>query len=195
MAKNRKYTLGFKRKVTKKTNYKNRLELIKSKKIRIVIRPSLNNLLVQFVEYLPNGDHVLISIKSDHLKKLGWLAGRGNIPAAYLTGFYAGKLAKSRKIDEAILDMGHFVSSKGNRIYAALKGVIDAGINVPCSKEILPKEDAISGVIIANYAKKLSSDKEKHDEYFSNYIKNNLSPEKLPEHFKDIKNKIMNEVK
>jgi large subunit ribosomal protein L18 len=78
------------------------------------------------------------------LKKIGWTK-TGNVPAAYLTGLLAGKKAKEKNVTEAVLDLGLQTSTKGSRIYAALKGVLDAGINVPHSKDILPSEDRIIG--------------------------------------------------
>ena len=54
-------------------------------------------------------------------------------------------MLNNKKIEEAILDLGLQTSTKGSRIYAALKGVLDAGINIPHSKEILPSEDRIKG--------------------------------------------------
>jgi hypothetical protein len=85
---------------------------------------------------------------SDH----GWTAGTGNIPAAYLTGFLAGLRAKNRGVKEAILDVGLNPPVKGSRVYAALKGAVDAGLDVPHSPEILPDESRISGEhIVASY--------------------------------------------
>jgi len=144
MVKKSTYLIHFKRRREKKTNYRKRLALIKSEKIRLVIRKSLSNISVQFIDYKPNGDSTIASATSTELKKFGW-DRTGNLPAAYLTGLLAGKKAKNKKIEEAILDLGLQTSTKGSRIYAALKGVLDAGINVPHSKEILPSEDRIKG--------------------------------------------------
>lgn len=130
-----------------KTNYRNRLALIKSNKVRLVIRKRLDNISVQFVEYNPEGDRTLASAFSPELKKFNWSFSTGSIPAAYLTGLLAGKKAKS-KIKEAVLDIGLHTSTKGSRIYAALKGVLDVGIVVPHSQEILPNENRIKGLHI-----------------------------------------------
>ena len=40
---------------------------------------------------------------------------------------------------EAVVDMGMIRSTKGSRIYAAVKGVIDAGIKINCAEEMLPE--------------------------------------------------------
>ena len=139
-----KRIIKFKRRMERKTNYRKRLALIKSGKARLVIRKSLSNISVQLINFNPNGDQTVVSAVSTELKKFGWTK-TGNIPAAYLTGLLAGKKAKEKNVTEAVLDLGIQTSTKGSRIYAALKGVLDAGVNVPHSKDILPSEDRISG--------------------------------------------------
>ena len=139
-----KRIIKFKRRMERKTNYRKRLALIKSGKARLVIRKSLSNISVQLINFNPNGDQTVASAVSSELKKFGWTK-TGNIPAAYLTGLLAGKKAKEKNVTEAVLDLGIQTSTKGSRIYAALKGVLDAGVNVPHSKDILPSEDRISG--------------------------------------------------
>ena len=152
----------FKRRRKKKTDYKKRLALLKSEKLRLVIRKSLSNISVQFINFKSGGDETIACATSVELKKLGWNK-TGNIPAAYLTGLLAGKKAKEKKIEEAVLDLGLQTSTKGSRLYAALKGVLDSGINVPHSEEILPKEDRIRG-------KHISEDIEKQFEDIKNKI-------------------------
>jgi large subunit ribosomal protein L18 len=136
--------LQFRRRREEKTDYKRRLALLKSKKTRVVVRKSLSNITVQFVDYFTDGDKTLAGATSAELKKYGWTS-TGNVPAAYLTGLLAGKKAKAKNVNEAVLDLGIQIKTKGSRLYAALKGVIDAGINVPHSPEILPSEDRLSG--------------------------------------------------
>jgi large subunit ribosomal protein L18 len=80
----------------------------------------------------------------------------GNVPAAYLTGLLAGKKAKRLNVNEAILDIGLQNSTKGSRIYAAVKGIIDSGVNVPHDVEMLPKEDRLTGKHIVG-ANKITS--------------------------------------
>ncbi len=134
----------FKRRREKKTNYKRRLALLKSDVTRLVIRKSLSNISIQFVNFVAEGDVTVATANSTELKKFGW-SRTGNLPAAYLTGLLAGKKAKEKKIERANLDIGLQTSTKGSRIYAALKGVVDSGVNVPHSEDILPSEDRIKG--------------------------------------------------
>jgi large subunit ribosomal protein L18 len=134
-----------KRRGLQKTDYKKRLALIKSNKPRLVVRRRLDNMSVQVVNFKNSGDATAASAFSAELAKLGWKGGNGNIPAAYLTGLLAGTRAVQAGIKEAVLDIGLQTNTKGSRIYAALKGAVDAGLSVPHSGEILPSEDRISG--------------------------------------------------
>ena len=141
--------LSYKRKSKSRTDYKQRLGLLKSRKLRLVVRKALNNISLQVVKYEPNGDKILVSAHSVVLKKHGWTFHRGNIPSAYLTGLLCGKLAKGKGVEEAILDLGLARSIKGSVQYAAVKGAVDAGIKINCDKEILPKEDKLNGKSIS----------------------------------------------
>jgi large subunit ribosomal protein L18 len=79
------------------------------------------------------------------LKEYGWKFSCDNLPAAYLTGLMIGKLAKKKKIAEAILDSGLYSSTKGSRIYAVVKGAVDSGLKVPIEEEVIPSKDRIEG--------------------------------------------------
>jgi len=152
---NKFYKMPHKRRLEGKTNYKKRLGLVRGGKTRVVIRKSLDNISVQFVDYKKDGDVIKASAASVTLEKLGWKAARGNIPAAYLTGLLAGLRAKKAGVKEAILDLGLQRNTKGSRLYAALKGVLDAGVSVPHDAGILPDEKRISGQHIAAYVSSL----------------------------------------
>lgn len=195
MAHGPRYIVKYRRRREGKTDYRVRLKLLKSKKLRFVVRRSLNNFIIQVIKYNPDGDITLLTVHSRILyKKYGWLGHRGNLPTAYLTGLLAGLEAKKKGITEGILDMGRYSKTKGNSIFAALKGLIDAGINIPHSPEIFPDESRIRGEHIANYAKILKeNDPEKYKKQFSRYLKIGLDPEKLPDHFEEVKNKILKE--
>lgn len=149
--------MPFKRRREQKTDYRKRLALLKSKKTRLVVRKSLSNISVQFVDFVGNSDKTVAAANSTELKKLGWTS-TGNIPSAYLTGLLAGKKAKQRKVEEAVLDLGLQTKTKGSRLYAALKGVLDSGVNVPHSPEILPSEDRIRGSHISKEIEKKFED-------------------------------------
>jgi len=94
-------------------------------------------------------------------------------------------------IKEAILDIGINTPNPGTRIFATLKGVVDAGVEIPCNEKMLPSEDRIKGEHIKSYAKLLAKeDKEKYNKHFSKYIEANVKPEDVPNIFKETKAKI-----
>jgi len=185
------YTIAYRRKRQAKTDYKTRLKLLTGKGVRIVARRSVKNLWLQVVEYSPAGDKVLMSVHSHELRKLGWKGALNNLPAAYLCGLLLGKKAKAKKITHAAFDIGLNVSVKGAVWYAALKGIVDAGVQVPHAKEVLPSEQRIKGEHIAAWARQLKATPEKYQQAFGRYLKAGLAPEQLPAHWEDIKKKVL----
>ena len=128
------------------TDYRKRLKLLKSRKIRIVVRNSIKNIRVQFIQYETSGDKILSSAISNELvKTYNWKYSTATIPAAYLTGLLAAKRAIDNGIKEGILDLGRLKPVKGSKIFASLKGVMDAGIKCPHDNEKLPDDDRIMG--------------------------------------------------
>jgi len=155
----------FRRRREGKTNYAKRVNLLKSQIPRLIVRPSLQNMNVQIATYNARGDKMVAGTSSQSLKRLGWTVHKGNTPAAYLTGYRLGKIAKKKGITNAILDSGLRTPSKGSRIYACVKGVIDAGVIVPISEEVLPSEERIQGLHIQEkMAQLFHSVKKKIDE-------------------------------
>ena len=129
-----------------RTDYRKRLRLLKSRKIRIVVRKSLKNTQIQFIEYKEEGDNIIASAKSNELlRKYDWKHSTSSTPAAYLTGLLAGKRAADKGISECVLDIGRHPPVTGSKLFASLKGVVDAGIDCPFSEEKLPKEDRLMG--------------------------------------------------
>jgi large subunit ribosomal protein L18 len=192
VAKAKKITVPHRRRKELKTNYRLRLNLLKSRKPRLVVRKSLNNLLCQVVEYQTTGDVCLVSADTKELKKFGWEANTGNIPAAYLAGLLCGIKSKKKKISDAVLDMGLCRSTPGSRIYAALRGAVDGGLNVSHSAEILPDEDRTKGSHVASYGEWLKRENSQgYKTRFSAYLKRKITPESLPKHFDQVKAKIL----
>ena len=143
----------FARKLSGRTNYRKRLALLKSGLPRLVIRKTLTRIILQLVDFEATGDKVRLTLTSDMLRKLGWKHSCKNIPAAYLAGMLVGKMALAAKISKAVPDTGVQSITNGGKIFAALKGAKDAGLDVPVSDDVVPKTDAISGIHIANYSK------------------------------------------
>lgn len=154
----------FRRKREGKTNYKKRIGLVTSKQTRLVIRKTLSKIIAQLIDFKLEGDLIKVGVTSNELIKLGWKGSVKNLPASYMTGYLIGKRAQKNKINEAILDIGLNTSIPGVRIYAALKGAIDAGLKINASKEIFPSEDRINGKHIQNFANNLEEIKKKIDE-------------------------------
>ena len=191
MATGPRYRVPFRRRREGKTNYRARRALVLSRVPRLVVRLTLKHAIVQVIEAESIGDKVLVSAHSTELAKAyGWLSNRGNIPSAYLTGLLCGFKAMAIGVDKAFLDIGLHIPSKGTRIFAALKGAVDAGVEVPHSEDILPDEGRISGKHIVDYASQLSSDPEVYKQKFSKYLSKGSRPEKLSEHFSAVKAKI-----
>ncbi|MCD6445620.1 50S ribosomal protein L18 [Candidatus Bathyarchaeota archaeon] len=196
MARDARYNVPFKRRREGKTDYKARKALVLSGKPRLVARGTLKNMIAQIIVAKPHGDEVTVSAHTRELtRKYGWKAPRGNIPAAYLTGLLCGLKAKTKGVKEAVLDIGLHSPTKGARVFAVLKGALDAGLNIPHSEGKLPEENRIEGKHIAEYAKNLASNQEEYQLRFSKYLEQKLSPENLPKHFEKVKKTILSAFK
>lgn len=139
------FRVAFRRRREGKTDYRRRRRLLRSALPRAVVRKTLSQTLVQIVQAEGTGDRVLASARSLDLKEHGWSVGTGNVPAAYLTGYLAGKRAAAKGVKGAVLDIGVQEPTKGGRVFAALQGLVDAGVQVPHSREILPSKERIRG--------------------------------------------------
>ena len=101
MAKKILQILAYRRKREGRTNYKRRLALLKSRKPRLVIRKTNTQIILQIVEYQPDGDKILCGTSSLSLKKLGWSYSCKSLPACYLTGLLLGSKAKGKTNSKA----------------------------------------------------------------------------------------------
>jgi large subunit ribosomal protein L18 len=191
MATGPRYRVPFRRRREGKTNYRLRRALVLSRMPRLVVRLTLKHVIIQITEAEAIGDKVLVSAHSNELKKkYGWLNNCGNIPSAYLTGLLCGLKAMASGVDKAFLDVGLHVPSKGTRVFAALKGAVDAGVDVPYSEDIIPDEDRISGKHIADYGNELSSEIEVYKQRFSGLLSRGTRPEEITNNFSVVKDKI-----
>ena len=185
MARGSTYRVPLRRRREGKTDYQARKALVLSGKPRLVPRGTVKNFAVQIVLAKPQGDEVLAAAHSRELKKYGWKAPSGNVPSAYLTGLLCGLKAKAKGVAEAVLDIGLVAPTKGAKVFAALGGVLDAGVDVPHDEEKMVKE-RIEGAHIAEYGKSLGVGSEVYSAKFSKYLEK-FSPETLPEHFLKVK--------
>jgi large subunit ribosomal protein L18 len=137
--------LAKRRRQEAKTNYYKRKRLLEGEKPRVVIRKTNRYIIIQYTESKLAQDKVVIGLSSKELLENGWpkesAGSLKSLAGAYLAGYLFG--TKAKKLDEAILDMGLIRNTKGSRIYAALKGMVDAGFKIAHNKDIFPSEERI----------------------------------------------------
>ena len=140
-----------------KTNYRKRGTMLIGKRDFITVNISNQNTQVQILTPGMTGDKVISSAHSRYLIEKGWKGSRKSVPAAYLTGYLAGKKAISKGALDAILYTG--TKRYTQRMAAALKGIIDAGLKVPASEDTFPPEDRINGehLTVKNDVSKMKS--------------------------------------
>jgi large subunit ribosomal protein L5e len=137
-----------------------------SRKYRLVVRRTNARIMIQVIYSTMTGDRVLCAAESDELKNHGLTAGLTNYSAAYATGLLvARRLLKqvgladdykgSENVDgeyynssdnmegdkrpfKALLDVGIARTTTGARIFGAMKGAADGGIDVPHSNKRFP---------------------------------------------------------
>ncbi len=117
--------------------------MLMGKRDFITVNISNENTQVQILKPGITGDTVIASAHSRYLLEKGWKGSRKSVPAAYLTGYLAGKKALGKGANDAILYTG--TKRYTQRMAAALKGVIDAGVQVPANEETFPSDDRING--------------------------------------------------
>lgn len=185
------FKVRFRREREGRTDYRARLRLLRSGKPRLVVRTSLEHVIAQVVRATPAGDLTLAAADSKELGELGWKGGTSNLPAAYLIGMLCGYRAKKAGIEECVFDIGAHMPTPQAKVFSALKGALDAGLKVPCGEAVLPADERIKGEHIAKYAEQLKSDESAYKARFSRYLERGLPPEKLPEHFDQIKQAVI----
>ena len=126
----KRVNIAYKRKRKGKTDYRKRLQLLLSEQPRIVIRKSSKLMSVQLISYEQKGDRTIVGVSSKQLDKYQWKYGKNNIPACYLLGLLFGKKMIQAGHKEGVIDIGLYRSTKGSRLYAVMKGLIDAGVNI-----------------------------------------------------------------
>lgn len=148
MAYGKNQRLRFKRRRNGETDYRRRMKMLRGGFARAVVRVTNTQTICQLVNYEPTGDTVKISIDGRTLvEKYGWPidASRKSIPASYISGYAMAKAAIAGGHKEAVLDIGLAASTPGNRVFAALKGMVDAGLEIPYGESVLPDDDRING--------------------------------------------------
>jgi large subunit ribosomal protein L18 len=144
------YRVPFRRRREGKTDYRVRLRLLKSSEPRAVVRLSDRRVRVALVEFDPAGDRVVAAADSRELGRIEFPAVNfASTPAAYLTAYLAGMRAKAHGTARAVLDAGLRRPTEGGRLSAALKGLLDAGIEIPHGEGGFPGADRLNGKHLA----------------------------------------------
>merc|ERR1712157_269816 len=136
------------------------------------------------------GDQVVCSAYAHELPRYGINVGLTNYAAAYATGLLlARRVLTKYKLDQlypgqtevdgddflvedgderaafhACLDVGLARTSTGAKVFGAMKGAVDGGINIPHSSKRFPGFDKEDG-------------EEAYKKQFSRYIKNGINPD------------------
>ena len=177
MATGPRYKVPMRRRREVRTDYHQRLRLLKSGKPRLVARKSNRHVTAQLVLPGPDGDDTLAAAHSSDLEEYGWEAPTGNLPAAYLTGLLAGQRAVEAGFEEAVLDIGLNTATPGSKVFAVQEGAIDAGLDIPHSDDVLAEWPRTRGEHIAEYAEQLDEPL-----YASEF-----DATTLPEHFDEVR--------
>ena len=167
--------------------------MLKSETPRAVIRKSTNHLMVQFVKSDAGKDTIVAAGFTKELNAFKYTGHGGNVPAAYLAGYLAGKrYAKAHK-NSVIVDFGVQPKVLGSRLFAAVKGLQDAGVDVKVDPESLPKEERVMGKHIEKFAQHASSKTNRHQ--FTAYSKAKIDPATISKVVEEAKKNINESVK
>jgi len=194
-------------------------------KYRMIVRFTNKDIICQIAYARIEGDMIICAAYSHELPRYGVKVGLTNYSAAYCTGLLlARRLLQKLKLDEtyegqvevdgeefniedvddapgafrAYLDVGLVRTTTGARVFGALKGAADGGINIPHSTRRFPGYDAegssysaevhrdhIFGKHVANYMTHLQdNDEEAFKRQFSGFLKNGVTPGKIEEMYK-----------
>jgi large subunit ribosomal protein L18 len=187
------YTAVLRRNRQNRTNYRKRLAVLVGRRSFVSVTISNQNVMVQVLKPSATGDSVVTAVRSLELLKYGWKGSMNSIPACYLTGLLLGKRTLEKGMNNLVLYTGK--GSFTSRVAACLKGIIDAGVNIPVSESSLPKIERINGGHIAQYAELLKKDAEKYNSHFSSLLKNEFVPERYPQYFEEVRTRITNNIR
>jgi len=189
-------------------------------KYRMIVRSSNTDVCCQIAYARLEGDIVICAAYSHELPRYGVKVGLTNYAAAYCTGLLLARRILNKfnmdtvyegntNIDgemycvednddgpgafRACLDVGLARTSTGAKVFAALKGAVDGGLDIPHSEKRFPGYDSeakslnadvhrahIFGQHVADYMKNLSEeDEEAYKRQFGRYIKLGVSPDSI----------------
>jgi len=207
-----------------------------NKKYRLVVRFTNKRVICQIMYATIRGDMIVAQATSDELTKYGVPCGHKNYAAAYCTGLLiARRVLKKFGLDETfkgkeeidgedyhvedeendqrpfkcILDVGLQSTTKGHRMWGALKGAVDGGLHIPHTnkkfpgfkpseeKGVDPEYDAeehknyIFGTHVKEYMEMLAEeDPTKYEAHFSKFIEADIDADKLEDMYTEAHEKI-----
>jgi|UniRef100_A0A0B6Y0E3 large subunit ribosomal protein L5e len=191
-------------------------------KYRMIVRFTNKDIICQIAYARIEGDVIVCAAYSHELPHYGVKVGLTNYAAAYCTGLLlARRLLKKLSLDEtyggqvevngeqfnvedvdgapgafrAYLDVGLARTTTGARVFGALKGAADGGIDIPHSTRRFPGYDAenksynaqvhrdhIFGKHVSDYMTYLQeNDEEAYKRQFSTFVKEGITPSKVEE--------------
>lgn len=195
-------------------------------KYRLIVRLSNRDITCQVAYSRIEGDKIVCAAYSHELPKYGVKVGLTNYAAAYCTGLllarrllkklglnslYAGTTEVTGEeycvepVDDGpgafrcYLDVGLLKTSTGARIFGAMKGAVDGGLNIPHSTKRFPGYDAesknfnadvhrkhIFGLHVAEYMRQLAEeDDDAYKKQFSQYIKLGINADSVETMYKN----------
>jgi large subunit ribosomal protein L18 len=122
----------------------------------MVVRKTNRHVICQLVRAEMIGDKTFASAHSKELLNYGYTGSLSSTPAAYLTGMLFAVRCLKMDEPEAILDIGLHRACQGARVFAALKGAVEIGMEIPHGEEILPSHERCMGQHIVDYDDKKS---------------------------------------
>jgi len=132
----------------------------------------------------------------------------GNLFKSHVANVRWKKDEKIYRPFKCLLDIGLSRATTGARVFGALKGAVDGGLDIPHSEKRFPgfikgkgndkdeyqadvHADKIYGGHIRDYMEKLQEkEPEKYQKHFSKYIAQNLGPDNLKNKYQDVHRKI-----
>lgn len=161
------------------TDYRLRTRLLRSGLPRLAVRISNKHVCAQVLIAELGGDKTVASAHSGELMRYGWRLSGKSLSAAYLVGLLAGYRALGKGVKSAVLDMGLRTPTGGSRVFAALKGALEAGLEVPHGPETLPEDSRLEGEHVSRYLKAVAAAEQPRLRQFSRYIGAGVPPGEL----------------
>ncbi|CAM9294146.1 unnamed protein product [Discosporangium mesarthrocarpum] len=125
----------------------------------------------------------------------------GNVVMTEMNGrtYYVDEVDEDRKPFRALLDVGIRSTSTGNRVFGAMKGATDGGLDVPHNEKRFPgwdrdqksydaevHRDHIYGAHVAEYMEYLmEEDETKYKTHFAEYINEDIGNEDIEDMYKE----------